>query len=291
MRINRPVVEALENILGHATQVLDHGFVRLIDYMGNDAAVVQAARVSYGEGTKTMSSDTGLINYLMRHRHTTPFEMCEIKLHLKMPLFVARQWLRHRTANVNEISARYSIIKHEFFIPAPEAVCQQSTNNKQGSGDSLDTRSADEVRSMITSSCEGAFAIYDALLTEHDVARELSRAVLPQGTYTEFYWKIDLHNILHFLSLRNAPKAQKEIQAFAQAVADIIRQWMPITYHAFENYRVGSINFSGQEVKKLVHILDSDRLENFVTSGQGTKGEEREFVEKLAQLLEISKLA
>src|SRR5579862_5837520 len=225
----RATVPALEELLYQAMPVLDHGFVRVIDYMGDDAAVVQAARVSYGKGTKKVSEDKGLIQYLMRHRHTTPFEMCEIKYHVKLPIFVARQWIRHRTANVNEYSARYSILDNEFYIPAPEHLAAQATTNRQGRGDVLEGAAAKRVLDLLREDSERAYAGYAAMLNEDaagnpadpawpGLARELARMNLSLNFYTQWYWKIDLNNLMHFLSLRADPHAQYEIRAYAEAM-------------------------------------------------------------------------
>jgi thymidylate synthase (FAD) len=214
----RATVPALEDILYEALPVLDHGFVRVIDYMGDDGAIVQAARVSYGRGTRRVSEDRGLINYLMRHRHTTPFEMCEIKYHVKLPIFVARQWIRHRTANVNEYSARYSILDNEFYIPTPEHLAAQSAANRQGRGEIIEGEAARRVLDLLRDDAERAYAGYANLLNEDEtgtprdpswpgLARELARMNLSLNFYTQWYWKTDLHNLLHFLSLRADPHA------------------------------------------------------------------------------------
>ncbi|HET6519837.1 MAG TPA: FAD-dependent thymidylate synthase [Geminicoccaceae bacterium] len=251
----RAVAPALEEILYEPLPVLDHGFVRVIDYMGDDGAVVQAARVSYGRGTKQVSSDRGLINYLMRHRHTSPFEMCELKLHVKLPIFVARQWIRHRMANVNEYSARYSILDREFYIPAPEHLAAQSAANRQGRGEVLEGAEAEAVLRALREEAERAFALYRDALNEGDdgepldpsrrgLARELARIALPLGTYTQWYWKVDLHNLLHFLGLRADPHAQYEIRAYALVLLDVVRRWVPLTCEAFENHVMGGVRLS-----------------------------------------------
>ena len=250
----RPTVDALEAVLFEPMPVLDHGFIRVVDYMGDDAAVVQAARVSYGRGTKSVSSDAGLIAYLMRHRHSTPFEMCEIKLHVKLPMFVARQWIRHRTANVNEYSARYSILDREFYVPAAEQVAMQSATNRQGRGEGLADGDAARVRDIMRAQGEAAFDVYDALLADAAeggpaVARELARAVLPLATYTQWYWKIDLHNLLHFIALRADPHAQSEIRAYADVLTEIVRKWVPVTANAFESYRLHGASLSREQLE------------------------------------------
>jgi len=251
----RASVPALEEILYEPIPVLDHGFVRVIDYMGDDAAIVQAARVSYGRGTKKISGDRGLIRYLMRHRHTTPFEMCEIKFHVKLPVFVARQWIRHRTANVNEYSARYSILDREFYIPAPEQLAAQSASNRQGRGEVLEGAEAERVLALLRDDADQCYAHYEEMLNEdaegnprdpgrQGLARELARMNLPLNIYTQWYWKIDLHNLLHFLSLRADSHAQYEIRVYAEAMMDVVRRWMPIACEAFEDYAVGSAHLS-----------------------------------------------
>ncbi|MCO6417829.1 FAD-dependent thymidylate synthase [Siccirubricoccus sp. KC 17139] len=254
-RTLRPTVPALEAMLFHATPVLDHGFLRVIDYMGDDSAVVQAARVSYGRGTRAANEDRGLIRYLMRHRHSTPFEMCEIKYHVKLPIFVARQWIRHRTANVNEYSARYSILDKEFYIPAPEHLAAQSTVNRQGRGDILTGEEAAEVLRLLRADAAQAYDHYAWMLNEgHDdqgpdparqgLARELARMNLTLNTYTQWYWKTDLHNLFHFLSLRADPHAQYEIRAYAEAMLETVKAWVPASYEAFCDYRLGAATLS-----------------------------------------------
>ena len=251
----RATVPALEEILYEPIPVLDHGFVRVIDYMGDDAAIVQAARVSYGKGTKKITNDRGLIRYLMRHRHTTPFEMCEIKFHVKLPVFVARQWIRHRTANVNEYSARYSILDREFYIPAPDQLAAQSVANRQGRGEVLQGDEAARVLALLRDDADQCYAHYEEMLNEdadgnprdperQGLARELARMNLPLNIYTQWYWKVDLHNLLHFLSLRADPHAQYEIRVYAEAMLDMTRRWLPIACEAFEDYAVGGAHLS-----------------------------------------------
>lgn len=261
--LTRPSVPAMDALLGYAHPVLDHGFVRLIDYMGDEPAVTQAARVSYGKGTKQSSEDRGLLRYLMRHRHTTPFEMCEIKLHCKLPVFVARQWIRHRTANVNEYSARYSILEREFYVPKLADIQQQSTTNKQGRGEGLTEQDRLYVQAQMQQAADRDFDLYEELTfdgTEDEdeglnVSRELARINLPLSTYTEWYWKVDLHNLLHFLSLRADPHAQMEIRAYADEMLKIVRQWVPNIYDAFVDYRLNARTFSGQEMAILRRAL------------------------------------
>src|ERR1700683_5055235 len=237
----RATVAGLEAILYQTIAVLEHGFVRVIDYMGDDAAVVQAARVSYGKGTKKVSEDKGLIHYLMRHRHTTPFEMCEIKYHVKLPIFVARQWIRHRTANVNEYSGRYSILDREFYLPAPEHLAAQSAVNRQGRGDVLAGEEATHVLDLLREDATRSYDHYAEMLNEDEtgaardpsregLARELARMNLTLNTYTQWYWKIDLYNLFHFLSLRADAHAQYEIRAYAEAMLETVRRWVPLVH-------------------------------------------------------------
>ncbi len=240
----RPTVAALEERLYEPVPCLDHGFVRVIDYMGDDAAVVQAASVSYGKGTKSLRDDRGLVRYLLRHRHTTPFEMCELKLHVKLPIFVARQWIRHRMANVNEYSARYSILDREFYLPRPEDLAVQAVNNRQGRGAAVSEDQAAEILGLLRRDAEQAYATYEALMAEHDLARELARMDLTLNYYTQWYWKVDLHNLLHFLSLRMDAHAQYEIRVYADAIGGFVRDWVPHTWEAFEDYRLGAVNLS-----------------------------------------------
>jgi thymidylate synthase (FAD) len=267
----RAVAPALEEILFQALPVLDHGFIRVVDYMGDDAAIVQAARVSYGKGTRRVSDDRGLIRYLMRHRHTSPFEMCEIKLHVKLPIFVARQWIRHRTAAVNEYSARYSVLDDEVYVPGAEGVAVQSSDNRQGRGVAFDAQEAEQVRAGIRASGEEAFQRYHALLNDNGtgqplvegrpgVARELARVVLPLSTYTQWYWKTDLHNLLHFVALRLDRHAQAEIRAYAEILADILRRWVPATYEAFTDYRLNALELSGPALAVLRRMLRGEKV-------------------------------
>ena len=247
----------LEKILYEAAPVLDHGFVRVVDYMGDDSSIVQAARVSYGKGTKKVSTDSGLIKYLMRHRHSTPFEMCEIKYHIKLPIFVARQWIRHRTANVNEYSARYSILDKEFYLPSKENLAMQATSNRQGRGDIINGKQADEILNILKKDAEQTYDNYELMLNERfdgttinennkGLARELARMNLTLNTYTQWYWKTDLLNLLNFLSLRAASHAQYEIRAYANVMIDTLKKWVPITFDAFMDYRVGGMELSSK---------------------------------------------
>ena len=244
----RAVSEGMEAHLYNAIPVLDHGFVRVVDYMGDDAAICQAARVSYGKGTKSVQNDEGLIRYLMRHWHSTPFEMCEVKLHVKLPVFVARQWIRHRTANVNEYSARYSILDREFYIPAPEHVAAQSVVNNQGRGETLTGEEAARVLDILKSDSERSYNNYQAMISDdgqQGLARELARMNLPANIYTQWYWKVDLHNLLHFLRLRADAHAQYEIRVYADAICSVVADWVPYAYAAFEDYRLGGATLSG----------------------------------------------
>jgi thymidylate synthase (FAD) len=312
----RATVPALEEVLYEPVPVLDRGFIRVIDYLGDDGAVVQAARVSYGKGTKAVSTDRGLIRYLMRHRHTTPFEMCEIKLHVKLPIFVARQWIRHRTANVNEYSARYSILDHEFYVPdrpyldsrraerhverlieaqaasaEPDLfglrdladtlpptpprheLAPQSSSNRQGRDGEVPEAEAEEILREIKAEGNRAYTIYSKLLNENlagevlderrtGLARELARMVLPANYYTQWYWKIDLYNLLHFLSLRADPHAQYEIRAYADVLCDIVQKWVPHIWEAFEDYQLTSAEISGPALALLRDLIDQDRLDD-----------------------------
>ncbi|WP_353286083.1 FAD-dependent thymidylate synthase [Wolbachia endosymbiont (group A) of Philanthus triangulum] len=250
----RTTVKEIDEILYEEHKVLDHGFIRVVDYMGSDSAIVQAARVSYGKGTKQISQDEALIKYLMRHHHTTPFEMCEIKFHVKLPIFVARQWIRHRTANVNEYSARYSILDNEFYIPKPEQIAKQSDNNKQGSGEAFDPDTSKEIIDSLTNDSNLVYSHYEKFI-EQGLAREIARTNLTLNYYTQFYWKIDLHNLLHFLKLRADKHAQYEIRVYAEVMLDIIKKWVPLAYNAFVEYCLESacISRTGLEtIRKLI---------------------------------------
>ncbi len=276
----RAVSEGMEAHLYRAHPVLDHGFIRVIDYMGDDSAIVQAARVSYGAGTKHVQNDEGLIRYLMRHWHSTPFEMCEIKLHVKLPVFVARQWIRHRTANVNEYSARYSILDREFYIPAPDQLAAQSTVNNQGRGEVLQGEEAARVLELLKSDANRAYDHYEAMLSQdgqQGLARELARMNLPANIYTQWYWKVDLHNLFHFLRLRADPHAQYEIRVYAEAIAACVRDWVPLAYAAFEDYRMGGVTLSAKAIAVLRRRLAGEEVTQ-EASGM-SKGEWREFVE------------
>ena len=267
----RATVPSLEEILYKPLPALDHGFVRVVDYMGDDTAIVQSARVSYGKGTKKISNDKGLIKYLMRHWHSTPFEMCEIKLHVKLPIFIARQWIRHRTANVNEYSARYSILDKEFYIPSVENLASQSQVNKQGRAESLSPVEANKVITLLKNDAEQTYRNYEVMLNENSegetlddgsmgIARELARMNLTLNTYTQWYWKIDLNNLLHFLALRADAHAQYEIRVYADIILDIVKKWVPVTYEAFEDYRVGGTQLSAKEILILKKIIKGETV-------------------------------
>jgi len=267
----RATVPELEEVLYTAYPVLDHGFVRVVDYMGDDAAIVQAARVSYGKGTKSVHNDAGLIRYLLRHRHTTPFEMCEIKLHVKLPVFVARQWIRHRTANVNEYSARYSVLDREFYIPAPEHLAAQSSSNRQGRGSVLEGEEAARVLQLLRDDAAVCYDHYEEMLNEgpdgqpvdperSGLARELARMNLPLNIYTQWYWKTDLHNLMHFLSLRADSHAQYEIRAYADVMMALTEKWVPITAQAFQDYRMGAVNLSAGALAIVKRMLDGETV-------------------------------
>jgi len=286
----RASVPALEEMLYTPLEVLDHGFVRVIDYMGDDGAIVQAARVSYGRGTRKVSEDAGLIRYLMRHRHTTPFEMCEIKYHVKLPIFVARQWIRHRMANVNEYSARYSILDREFYIPAPEQLAAQSASNRQGRGDVLQGAEAAEVLDLLRADATQTYDHYAQMLNEDEsgtrvdesrqgVARELARMNLTLNTYTQWYWKTDLHNLLHFLSLRADHHAQYEIRVYAEQMLKTVQAWVPAAYQAFMDYRMGAVSFSAQMLAILRRMLDGEQVDQ-----KGSGLSKREWTEFMAAL-------
>jgi thymidylate synthase (FAD) len=251
----------LEEILYKPFPVLDHGFIRVVDYMGTDASIVQAARVSYGVGTKKVQEDQALINYLMRHQHTTPFEMCEIKLHIKLPIFVARQWLRHRTASVNEYSARYSVLSGEFYLPEISQLAQQSETNKQGkSSQEFDRANAEEIMDILDKSYRDAHASYSHMLNDLSLTRELARTILPVGAYTEMYWKIDLHNLMHFLKLRASSHAQYEIRRYANLILEILKKWLPFTYEAFVNYKQDAVLLSKKSADLIKRALNGEKI-------------------------------
>jgi len=274
----RAVSPGIEQHLYSAIPVLDHGFVRVIDYMGDDAAICQAARVSYGKGTKSVQNDEGLIRYLMRHWHSTPFEMCEIKLHVKLPVFVARQWIRHRTANVNEYSARYSILDREFYIPAEDALAAQSVVNNQGRGAALSGEEAERVLRYLRDDAARCYDHYEEMISDEGqqgLARELARMNLPANIYTQWYWKVDLHNLLHFLRLRADSHAQYEIRVYAEEMCKIVSDWVPFAYSAFEDYRMGGATLSSKALSCIRRMLKGETVTQ-ENSGM-SKGEWREF--------------
>ena len=271
-KTKRVTAPQLENILFEAIPVLDHGFVRVIDYMGDDTSIVQAARLSYGKGTKQVSTDSGLIKYLMRHWHSTPFEMCEIKYHIKLPIFIARQWIRHRTANVNEYSARYSILDKEFYLPNQENLAAQSKNNRQGRGEILTGDQAKEVLNLLKNDAERTYDNYETMLNERydgsvidekksGLARELARMNLTLNTYTQWYWKTDLLNLMNFLRLRADSHAQYEIRAYADVMLDTLKKWVPITYEAFMDYRVGGTEVSSKGKLVLKDLISGKNID------------------------------
>ena len=280
----------LEKVLYEAIPALDHGFIRVIDYMGDDSSIVQSARVSYGKGTKKVSTDEGLIKYLMRHRHSTPFEMCEIKYHVKLPIFIARQWIRHRTANVNEYSARYSILDKEFYLPSKDQLATQSQSNRQGRGDVLQGKQAEEVLNILKDDATRAYDNYEKLLNERfdgtkidenkvGLARELARMNLTLNTYTQWYWKTDLLNLLNFLFLRHDNHAQYEIRVYADKMLETVKRWVPITYQAFMDYRVGAAEISSKGLKVIKSMISGKKVEQ-EHSGL-SKREWNELMEKL----------
>tara|TARA_B100002019_G_scaffold291798_1_gene312997 strand:- start:717 stop:1664 length:948 start_codon:yes stop_codon:yes gene_type:complete len=267
----------LEKILYEAMPALDHGFVRVVDYMGDDTSIVQSARVSYGKGTKQVSTDKGLIKYLMRHWHSTPFEMCEIKYHIKLPIFIARQWIRHRTANVNEYSARYSILDKEFYLPSQENLAAQSSSNRQGRGEVIEGAQAKEVLELLKNDAERTYDNYEKMLNERfdgttideskkGLARELARMNLTLNTYTQWYWKTDLLNLMNFLRLRADKHAQYEIRVYADLMLETLKKWVPITYEAFMDYRVGAVEVSAKGKIIIQKFIKGDKV-SFEESG------------------------
>ena len=261
----------LEKILYEVIPVLDHGFIRVVDYMGDDTSIVQSARVSYGKGTKKVSTDNGLIKYLMRHWHSTPFEMCEIKYHVKLPIFIARQWIRHRTANVNEYSARYSILDKEFYLPDPTNLAAQSTSNRQGRGNVIEGEQAKQILELLKKDAEKTYENYETMLNERydgttinkkrvGLARELARMNLTLNTYTQWYWKTDLLNLMNFLRLRADDHAQYEIRAYADAMLETVKKWVPITYEAFIDYRVGGTEISAKGKIVIQKLIKGEKV-------------------------------
>ena len=267
----RVVSSELEKILYEALPILDHGFIRVVDYMGNDTSIVQAARVSYGKGTKKVNTDSGLIKYLMRHWHSTPFEMCEIKYHVKLPIFIARQWIRHRTANVNEYSARYSILDKEFYLPDQKNLAAQSTINRQGRGGVIKGDQAERVLNLLKDDAERTYKNYEEMLNQRfdgttidenkiGLARELARMNLTLNTYTQWYWKTDLLNLMNFLRLRADHHAQYEIRAYAEVMLDTLKKWVPITYEAFMDYRVGGTEVSAKGKSIIQKLIKGEKV-------------------------------
>ena len=302
----RPVSLGAEKWLGKPTKCLDHGFVYLVDYMGNDLSIEQAARVSYGGGTRKVSETTGLIRYLRRHAHTTPFEMVELKFHAKMPIFVARQWIRHRTVSVNEISGRYSKLDKEFYVPEKTVLAEQSTNNKQGRGKTIPEKYADEVRKILLEDGNTNYDHYENLVNtdvegnpkDKDkpmLARELARMELSLNYYTQWYWKINLHNFMHFSELRLDPHAQYEIRIYAEAMSKIVKSAFPIAWQAFEDYDLNSQKLTSLETKILEKIIRGknrlsaeDLIKKAVKVGMENKREQNEMLEKFKTFGAIS---
>ena len=274
----RVTVLGMEDHLYKAYEVLDHGFVRVVDYMGDDTAIVQAARVSYGQGTKKARDDAGLIRYLMRHWHSTPFEMCEIKMHIKLPVFVARQWIRHRTANVNEYSARYSILDREFYIPKKDQLASQSQINHQGRGSLLEGNEAEEVLEILKLDSMRAYDNYETMLSQDNkqgLARELARMNLPMNIYTQWYWKTNLHNLFHFLRLRADEHAQYEIRVYADEILKIVGDWVPEAHKAFIDYRLEGVQLSSKGLDCIKRMLSGENVD-LKNSGMSA-GEWKEF--------------
>jgi thymidylate synthase (FAD) len=294
--MTRPSVPEADRLIGVRRPVLRHGYVVLVDYMGNDAAIVQAARVSYGRGTRSVRDDRGLIRYLLRHRHTTPFEMVEFKFLVRLPIYVARQWIRHRTASVNEYSARYSIVPDEYDLPDPDAVRQQSVTNRQGRGEPLPPEVVERFRSDLDRVARTAYAAYEKAIAD-GVARETARILLPVAYYTEWYWKTNLHNLFHFLALRLDAHAQEEIRAYAAEIAAVARAVAPVAMEAFEEFQVGGLELSRSELKALRGLLDGQTPADAcrqagleLTRADGTPRKSGEGVEFLAKLERIRTL-
>lgn len=276
-----------DELLGKEFKVLNHGFVRLVDYMGGDESIVQAARVSYGKGTKTVSEDRTLIRYLMRHQHTTPFEMVEFKFHVKLPIFVARQWIRHRTANVNEYSGRYSIMPEELYLPEENVIKYQSKSNKQGrDSDEVPPEIRKRILEILTAGQKSSFEGYQEML-DYDIARELARINLPLSLYTQWYWKIDLHNLFHFLKLRLDKHAQYEIRCYAEKMAEIVKAVVPIAYEAFEDYVLNAVTFSKNELSILKKYLPDDISDDDFDKFEFSKYEKSEFRDKLKKISDL----
>jgi len=288
----RQISDGAEEWLGKKIEVLDHGFVYLVDYMGNDQAIEQAARVSYGTGTRNVNETVGLIRYLMRHQHTTPFEMVELKFHAKMPIFVARQWVRHRTASINELSGRYSILDKEFYVPSPEVITTQSQDNKQGRGQALNVNTANKIRQLLIDDATRNYGHYASMLEEDGLAKELARMDLTLNFYTQWYWKANLHNTLRFLGLRMDPHAQWEIREYANAMSTIVRDSVPIAWKAFEDYQLNAVKLTSQEVAVLTQaigafslILSQESVLHLAqNAGLTNKREQQEMLEKFKKM-------
>lgn len=271
-----------DELIGREIKVLDKGFVRVVDLMGDDSSIVQAARVSYGKGTKTVSDDRSLIRYLMAHGHTTPFEMCEIKLHIKIPMDAWRQMVRHRTASINEVSTRYSEVPEEFQCTDANAWRSQSKTARQGSGHTIPKEMGESLSLGESVFLANVYNLYKRRLA-FGVAREQARKDLPLSTYTQAYWKIDLHNLFHFLSKRLPEDAQYEIRQYANAIADIVKQWVPMAWGAFENYRLNAITLSGEEVR-LIQMMNKSGEGAHEARYQGSVREAKESRAKLSKL-------
>lgn len=300
-KITRTSSPYLDSILGIAFPVLDHGFNRIIDYMGDDQAVKDAAQTSYKDGHNKLTSGLGVLNYLMRHKHTSPFEMCELKMHQQLPLFVARQWIRHRTSNVNEFSGRYSIMPDLFYVPPLHRIQKQSTTNKQGSEGSFDPETAELLQNKIRNVSKQAFMEYQLMATPikdggiYEVSKEISRLILPQNIYTQWYWKQDLHNLFHLIMLRADSHAQWEIQEYAKGIWAHVRQWVPVSARAFDVYRMHSETFSTHELSALALLIDNDQSRIMMqtlhdldvegiaaqTDGKFSQGEWKELLNKM----------
>lgn len=277
----RPNVPAAEDLLDTPLDVLDHGFVRLVDYLGGDARIVQSARVSYGEGTRTVREDAALIDYLLRHAHTSPFEQVVLTFHLKMPIFVARQWMRHRTARANEISGRYSVLPNEFYLPEPDQIRLQSTTNKQGrSEEEVPSHLRERVLALLRDEQARSYGEYQAMLDD-GIARELARVHLPLSLYTELYWQIDLHNLMHFLRLRMDDHAQYEIRVYGEALARCARAVAPLAFEAFEEHVLHGRHLSRSELAWIREALDAAELRRVLAGSDVRRTRKRELLTKL----------
>ena len=291
----RPISAGAEKHIGEVIPILDQGFVYLVDYMGTDQSIEQAARVSYGTGTRKVSETRGLIRYLMRHDHTSPFEMAEFKFHAKMPIFVARQWVRHRTANINEYSARYSVLDREFYVPEPDVIALQSSSNKQGRGEVVDVQQAEAVRQIIIEDAVRNYDHYNGMI-DSGIAKEIARINLNVNFYTQWYWKIDLHNLFHFLMLRKDGHAQWEIRQYADAIGEIVKDSVPLAWEAFSDYQLNAVKLSGQEKEVFANLVrarggfsESEIFEMAKRIGMAGKGELTEVIEKFRKMGLIKK--